>query len=236
MTEQPTDAVDQAAEQDEAVTHLSHPAKLSTSEQRQYEESSLELERIIFFSDAVIAIAITLLSVQISLPTEIDVNNLSQEIFQLVPKFGIYALSFLIIGNYWVIHHRVFRNIKDYDTRLIWLNVFFLLCIAFMPVPATVIGRFPTEQSAIIFFDVSLAVTGIAQASLWWHATHNHKLIPKDFSPALITWGKQRSLIPPAVGLLSIILSVISTTLAVLSWGLIWVGFYFMARRFPRNI
>ncbi len=217
----------------EKISEIKHDDKLSTQEQERIQEASLELERIIFFSDAVIAIAITLLSVQIYLPQDIDVNHLSQEIFSLLPKFGIYALSFLIVGNYWVIHHRVFRNIKDYDTTLIWLNVFFLLCIAFMPVPSTVIGRFPTERSAIIFFDISLAITGIAQASIWWHATNKHHLIPKDFSPALVTWGKQRSLIPPIVMLLSIALSFVSTVAALLSWGLIWVGFYFMHRRFP---
>jgi uncharacterized membrane protein len=232
MTELPSND----AQEIEVPTHLSHPPKLSTSEQRQYEESSLELERIIFFSDAVIAIAITLLSVQITLPQNVDVNNLSQEIFRLVPQFGIYALSFLIIGNYWVIHHRVFRNIKDYDTRLIWLNVLFLLCIAFLPVPSAVIGRFPTERSAIIFFDISLAFTGITQASIWWHASYKHQLIPKNLSPWLVRWGKIRSLIPPAVMLLSVMLSFVNTALAVWSWGLIWVGFAFMARWFRYGV
>ena len=206
-----------------------------SSEQEHIKEASLELERIIFFSDAVIAIAITLLTVQIRLPQDIDVSNLSQEIFNLVPQFGIYALSFLIIGNYWVIHHRVFRNIKDYDTNLIWLNVLFLLCIAFLPVPSSVIGRFPTERSAIIFFDICLAITGISQASIWWHATYKHKLIPRNFSPYLVTWGKIRSLIPPAVMLLSILLSFVNTLAAVLSWGLIWVGFMLMARAYPKD-
>lgn len=202
-------------------------------EQRHPEEPSLELERIIFFSDAVIAIAITLLAVQIGLPTGVTLETLPDEIFRLVPQFGIYAMSFLIIGNYWIIHHRVFQNIRKYDSRLIWLNVLFLLFIAFLPVPSNIFGRYPTQQSAIIFFDACLFFVGMTQTAIWWYASSGHRLLIKTFSPYLIRWGMIRSLVPPAVMLLSIVLTYISTTAAVLSWVLIWIGYVALNRYYP---
>ena len=201
--------------------------------EQQAKQSSLELERIIFFSDAVIAIAITLLSVQIGLPADIQINDVPQAILDLIPHFGIYSLSFLVIGNYWVIHHRVFQNIHRYDSRLIWLNVIFLLFIAFLPVPSNIFGRFPTDQSAIIFFDLCLIFTGLAQTAIWWHASYKHHLIDKNFSPRLIRWGMIRSLVPPGVMFLSIIVSFISTSGAIMTWILIWVGFVILNRYFP---
>ncbi len=202
-------------------------------EQREETQTSLELERIIFFSDAVIAIAITLLAVQIVLPADLNPEDVPQAIIDMLPQIGAYALSFLIIGNYWVIHHRVFRNIKHYDTRLIWLNILFLLFMAFLAVPSNVVGRFPTEPAAIIFFDICLMLTGLTQAAIWLHASRNHHLIPRSLSPALIRWGNIRSLVPPVVMVISIILAFFDPLIALLSWGLIWVGFAILNRYYP---
>jgi uncharacterized membrane protein len=212
----------------------SNPSEVE-SEQSTPQAASLELERLIFFSDAIIAIAITLLTVQINLPANIHRSQLTGAIVNLIPQFGIYALSFLVIGNYWVIHHRVFRNIKHYDSTLIWLNVFFLLFIAFLPVPSHVVGRFPTEQAAIIFFDICLIFTGVTQAAIWRHASYKHRLIDKRLSQRLVDWGMVRSLVPPMVMLLSIILTYINTISAVLCWGLIWIEFAILNRYFPRD-
>lgn len=205
------------------------------NEQSQPQGASLELERIIFFSDAVIAIAITLLSVQIGLPADIDPTALPDRILKLLPQFGVYALSFLVIGNYWVIHHRVFRNIKHYDSTLLWLNVMFLLFIAFLPVPSHVFGRFPMQQSAIIFFDSFLILTGLSQAAIWRHASYKHRLIDKQLSKELVDWGLVRSLVPPMVMLLSILLTYINPISAILSWGLIWIDFAILNHYYPRN-
>lgn len=211
------------------------PVSEILSEQRSQADSSLEIERLVFFSDAVIAIAITLLAISINLPTGVTSENLAREIINLIPQFGVYALSFVIIGNTWVIHHRIFRNIKRYDNGLIWINNLFLLCVAFLPVPSRIFGLYPTQPPAIIFFNVFLIVTGIMQAAIWYYATQNHRLIDPNFSPALIRWGRIRNMIPVAVQLLSIVLSLISPILAILSWGLIWVGFIFHNRHYPRR-
>jgi uncharacterized membrane protein len=211
------------------------PLNEMQSEQRSQADSSLEIERLVFFSDAVIAIAITLLAISIGLPAGVTPETLPREILNLIPQFGVYALSFIIIGNTWIIHHRIFRNIKRYDTTLIWINNLFLLCVAFLPVPSRIFGVYPTQSSAIIFFNACLIITGLMQALIWWYATENHRLIDPNFSPQLIRWGRIRNFIPVAVQALSIVLSLFSPILAILSWVLIWVGFTVHNRHYPRR-
>jgi uncharacterized membrane protein len=194
-------------------------------ERHKRSEDQQELFRILSFSDGVFAIAVTFLAFGIGTATNLDPANLRQELLKLFPQIGIYGLSFLVIGDYWVIHHRIFRNIKRYDNGLIWLNVLFLLCVAFLPVPSRIFGQFPTERPAIIFFDACLIITGIVQSFIWRYASAQHRLLDPNFSPKLILWGKIRGLIPPTVQMISIGLSFISPILAILSWGFIWIGF-----------
>ena len=89
------------------------------------DEDGVNFERVVFFSDTVFAIAITLLALEIRLP-EVEVDALPQAILALLPEIAVYALSFLIVGVYWVSHHRMFQYIVRYDYTLIWLNLFYV--------------------------------------------------------------------------------------------------------------
>lgn len=73
-------------------------------------EQTFDFERIVLFSDAVFAIAITLLALEVRVP-EVDADALPQALLELLPRIGVYTLSFLIVGLYWVGHHRVFRYV-----------------------------------------------------------------------------------------------------------------------------
>jgi uncharacterized membrane protein len=90
------------------------------------------LEMLIFFSDAVFAIVMTLLVVEIRLPPDITDQDLTQGILALVPQVAAFALSFAVIGTYWLAHHRYFRYIEQWDGRLILWN----FDVAFLRGPA----------------------------------------------------------------------------------------------------
>jgi uncharacterized membrane protein len=141
--------------------------------EEQRSEVSEALERLIFLSDGVFAIA-------------------------------TYALSFIILSVYWTTHQRIFHYIKRADNVLIWLNVFFLLCIAFLPVPTKVLGLQADQQAAVIFYIGSLTVAGLFIILLWWYATSNHRLVEKQLDAALIRHHMQRALIGPLIFVLSI--------------------------------
>src|SRR4051812_2070061 len=96
-----------------------------------------QLERMILFSDAVFAIAITLLVIEIKVP-EIDKHVVSdrvllQALAHLIPKFMGFLISFMIIGLYWTIHHRMFGFVVNYTKKTMLLNLMFLFAVALMP-------------------------------------------------------------------------------------------------------
>ena len=134
-----------------------HPAPAT------YDE--LGLERIVFFSDAVIAIAITLLAIEIRLPPLEDGARLVPALWALWPSYLSFAISFLVIGTYWIAHHNMFEHIDRYTPTLIWLNLFFLLCVAFTPFPTAIVGEYGMLAGAQIFYAGSVVVTGVGAVS-----------------------------------------------------------------------
>ena len=100
----------------------------------------LGLERIVFFSDAVMAIAITLLAIDLKVPeiaASVAAAELPGALSELAPRFMSFIISFFVIGIYWMSHHRYFRFIKRYDGGLIVLNLLFLVSIPFTFVSRT---------------------------------------------------------------------------------------------------
>lgn len=190
-------------------------------------ERSLELERLVFFSDAVIAIAITLLALELRPPNvtsgaapAIRSAELVQGLIALLPKYLSFLMSFWIIGTYWLAHHRLFRYIVRYDEGLIILNLLWLLTIIFLPFPTAVLGDQGDLQPAIILYAVSLSVTGIVLSLLWRHAVSNH-LVRESIAPPLVRHITRRGLIVPFVGLLVILVSYIYAPISNLVWLLI---------------
>jgi uncharacterized membrane protein len=189
-------------------------------------QSGFSLERIAAFSDGVFSIAITLLALEIrlpALPQQPTDSQLWDAIRGLLPTILVYAQSFAVVGFYWVSHHRMFRRITQYDGRLIWLNLLFLFWIAFMPVAASIVGRYPDRQPAVVFYAAVLAATGFSQYLLWNHAFMNHNLITSDMSEGAIRYRRRRVLVAPSVFLISIGITFVNPLIASLSWNLIWI-------------
>lgn len=181
-------------------------------------EVRTELDRIIYFSDAVFAIAITLLALDIHFPTyaaEPSDAVLWYAIAALLPRFGTYALSFVVVGVFWLSHHRSFRAIKRYDLRLIWLNLSQLLFIAFLPVSSSLLGDYPLHQPALILYSLNVIAAGTLQYMTWNHATKNHHLVDASLDERLIRYVRLNSVISIAAFGLTIVISFISVQAAL---------------------
>jgi uncharacterized membrane protein len=188
------------------------------------DDNKLALDRIIFFSDAVFAIAITLLALELRVP-EMAMSQVAaempQRLAEMTPKFISFLLSFLIIGSYWVAHHRDFQYIKRFDRRLIWINLLLLMLVAFLPFPTAMLGNYPAQQITVTFYAASLALVGLVKALLWWYASHQRRLIDDQLDAQRITLLTQRGFFAPAIFLLSIIVAMFNPLVAMWSWGLV---------------
>jgi len=88
----------------------------------------MKKSRIESFSDGVFAIVITLLVLSIKIP-DVNYSKISDGLLAILPSTGVYALSFILIGMYWVFHHYSFSFFDEVDGIMVWLNIIFLLCI-----------------------------------------------------------------------------------------------------------
>jgi uncharacterized membrane protein len=113
---------------------------------------NLEYDRVLFFTDAVFAIAITLLVVDLRVPEAVEHVVAKQELHDAISSIIGFAISFAVIGIFWVGHHSLFRYIKAFDRRLILLNLLFLGVIAFLPYPTQLLSVTSTTQTAAVVF------------------------------------------------------------------------------------
>jgi len=131
------------------------------------------LERLVFFSDAVFAIAITLLVIEIEIP-HLQGLSLSQEwqqLLELWPSFFGYALSFLVIGRFWIGHHNAFTQIDHYDGRLAWPNLALLMAIAFMPFATAFMAANLGHFVPAFIYNVVLLLTALLSRNIIGIAT-----------------------------------------------------------------
>jgi len=120
------------------------------------------------FSDGVLAIAITLLVLEISVPAE-SFDDLFQGIIDQWPSYLAYATSFWTIGGVWLVHHGIFRRMRSADMTVMRLNLLLLMVVAFLPFPtklmAEVIESTSAERAAVLFYGATLlAISAIITA------------------------------------------------------------------------
>jgi uncharacterized membrane protein len=146
------------------------------------DDSALGFERVVFFSDAVFAIAITLLV--LPLTAEIDLSeggSLGSQVADLWPSVLTFVVSFLVVGQFWIAHHRTFGQLRRVDPTVIWLNLILLLTVAFMPFPAALLRARDTSEDAlaVVLFAASMTVTSLVLTGTWLYAVRRGLTAPE---------------------------------------------------------
>jgi TMEM175 potassium channel family protein len=142
--------------------------------------------RVEAFSDGVLAIAITLLVLEIHVPAA-DFDNLWRGIANQWPSYLAFATSFLTIGAFWLLHHGVFRRLRYADARVMQLNLLLLMAITFLPFPtrlmAEAIHDRQAERAAVILYGLNLLTISVLYALLWEAAVRGPDLLEPDVTP-----------------------------------------------------
>jgi len=185
-----------------------------------YEKTSPNSEkvlgRLLGFSDGIFAFAITLLILNLVLPTGTTKAELPQALMQLWPKFMAFLISFLVIGLYWIIHVRQLRVICKCDTGLLWFNLIFLMFIVLIPFSTSVLSDF-FGTASVTLYAANMACAGYMATGLWIYAVRS-KLVDAHLVQAQVKRGIIMNLVAPAMFTLSIGLAFINADLAAYSW------------------
>ena len=130
-----------------------------------------DLGRIMAFTDGVMAVAITLLVLNIEVPNLPSgrQDELGEELWDLLPSLAAYALSFALIGRFWAIHHRLFETVRAFDGTLMALNLCFLALIALVPFAADLVDRYGEEPIADAVFGTILGLAALTHWSMVRH-------------------------------------------------------------------
>jgi uncharacterized membrane protein len=132
---------------------------------KQREGNEIEFSRIVAFSDGVFAIAITLLVLNLTIDKGLSGSKLTEELLNNWDNLVAYAISFAVIGRFWIVHHRFFSEVRAFDGRLLGLNLFYLGWIVLIPFSSQVLGDYGGETPSIVVYSVNLSA--VVLVGLW---------------------------------------------------------------------
>jgi uncharacterized membrane protein len=182
---------------------------------KRREGHEIEFSRIVAFSDGVFAIAITLLVLAINVPDELPGESLGEALWGQRQDLLAYALSFAVIGRFWLVHHRFFSEVTAFDGRLLVLNMFYLAWIVLIPFSSEVLGDHGGEAAAIVLYAANLS--GVVLTGLWMAADARNAGLTR-IDAAAHHEQRYRSLYIAAVFLASIPVALVAPGIAPFMW------------------
>jgi len=180
-----------------------------------------ETGRMISFSDAIFAFAITLLAFNLKVPDvphSLAGAELVQWMAALLPQLTVYIFSFIIVGVYWISHHQIFEHIKRRDATLTWLNLFFLLLVSLIPLPAAVLVEYGDTFEAVALYASFMALCSLMLTAIWAYASQGKRCIDESIGAGEIRARTYAGLAAAAVFIISIPIAAFSPLLAEIAW------------------
>ncbi len=177
--------------------------------------------RIETLADGVFAIAMTLPVLDLAV-LDVPPECLTTALVDLLPRFVVYATSFVVLGVYWVAHHAQFRVIDVADRPLLWINILLLMLVAFVPFSTSLLGRYFPTQAAVDVYGLVLILIG---GAMYLH------LVVRDDGPSTHSPGNERGihssretpniLLAPVISALAILVSFLRPFVSVLMYALL---------------
>jgi uncharacterized membrane protein len=192
-------------------------------------KSFMNLNRFEAFSDGVFAIAMTLLVIEIKVPdlSQATASTAINTLIHTVPHILSYITSFLVIGVVWLNHHALFHLLKRVDRTVLTINLVLLMCIAFIPFPTALIGEYGKLQPIVMFYGLTLSLTGIVYNVLWFYVVRQYLWSHPQADRRFIYQASLWSISYPILYLIASLLSLNNTTLSTILYILIPLFYLF---------
>jgi uncharacterized membrane protein len=195
------------------------------SPEQPHTKPSLTTRRLEALSDGVIAIAATLLVLEIK-NVPVSTNSLGDALLQKWPSYLGYLISFSVIGLIWVAHHGMFERVHAVDRSLLFLNLALLLLVGFIPFPTEILARFLNEGGtdasvATAFYSFVMTLIGVVFTLQWWHLARHPHLMVDTVTETQLRRSLRLSVVSPIVYGLTIPIAFLSPWICVVVYVMI---------------
>jgi uncharacterized membrane protein len=189
------------------------------------------IDRLLALTDGVVAIALTLLVLQLQIPTTHSLEGNANSPSALWHALNVdgaeltsYLVSFFIIAQFWLVHHRVLRTMRGHSEGLAWRNFAFLLTLTLMPFTSDLLGRYGDNPLAITLFGVNLVALSLTTQWIYLYAERHQLIADERRSRDEELVGRVRALITIGVVSLALVLGWTDTGLVRYVWLLFLVA------------
>jgi uncharacterized membrane protein len=175
------------------------------------------LERLAALSDGIFAVAMTLLVLDIHIPSAESVHSeaaLFQALAALGPQWIAYLMSFLTLGIFWAGQQTQLNHLRESSRDLTWIHLAFLFAVTLMPLTTRLLAEFITYRTALVLYWLNILLPGAMLYRSWIHATH-HDLIKEDTAPEIRDAICRRILIAQSLYVFGAALCVVSNYLSI---------------------
>ena len=183
-------------------------------------------DRLEYFTDAVLAIAATLLATELPKPeTETGLLN---AIAKEWPSYAAFAASFLFICIAWSNHHNMFIYIRQTDQYLLILDILFLMFVTLQSFTTGLLARHvgkADEREAALIYHATLVLMTLFYNCVWWYAIKKGELLEEDTDTRLISLLTKEYAIAPALHLAGLIICLWSVPFSIVPVFLLYVYF-----------
>lgn len=191
------------------------------------------------FSDGIFAIAVTLLVLNIKIPDAHGLTNsgLNRALLAMLPHVLTFVFTFLVVGVFWVGHHRIFSFVKVLDSGLLWFNIIYLMFVAILPFPAAILSENPFLPSSIIMYCVSLTIIA-SMHFLFMGYIMSHKSVKNDIlTKSVLRSGLKNAYVGPVSYIVAGLMSFINPYLSfAIILGVLFFYMFFSGRKLEDRI
>ena len=183
-------------------------------------------------------IAATLLILNVDTQVGSSPHGLAGRLLHIWPSYVAYAVSFLTIGIIWVNHHAVMQQMGRVDRTYLFLNVAFLMVVAFIPFPTRLVAehvRSEGARAAALAYGITLTATAVMFQGVWFYGSLGRRLLREDADPRVVS-GITRSFLPgPWIYLAATLVALASPTASVILFGAIAIFYVAESSLFARK-
>jgi uncharacterized membrane protein len=196
----------------------------------------MEKSRIAALVDGIFAVAMTLLVLDLKLPEGAKMSNDSavwHQLYELTGRFSTYALSFIVLGIFWISHHSLFHFVRRVSRDMLWLNLLFLLFITLLPFSTNLLSGRRHLQTPVVVYGINILVICLISLLQLSYLGHHPELSHDQLTPSWIANVRPRIIIPMVIVVASIAISFYNPDIAMNAYWLL-LAFNFLPGKHRR--